>query len=151
MTKDEEKKLETMLVGYAVYCEFVPTGTPDTTVFQLLITPCAQSNVTPTVKTASIAYRRQLLKNGPKKQWRWLNPTESAYQPTTDVYTRRAYLDQTIERLAARGFTLVKKPLVVEVSERDLVDISNRRTPYKLLGRVNRARRKNSFSTAIIK
>lgn len=151
MTRDEEKKLETMLVGYAVYCEFVPVGTPDTTVFQLLITPCAQSNVTPSVKSTSIAYRRQLLKNGPKKQWRWLNPPGTTFEPTTDVYTRRAYLDQTIERLVARGFALVKKPIIVEVSERDLVDISNRRTPYKLLGRVNKVRRKSSGFSTIIK
>jgi len=148
---NDEKIKDTLLVGRAVYLEFALKTNPESTAFQLLITPEAQSKLTPTLRTVSIAYRRQLTHGGPKKQWRWLNPSQEEYAPTTDARTRRTYLDMTISRLADRGFEVLKQPLIVDVSERDLEDICHRQTPYKLIGRVLKVRRKHGFPTKFIK
>jgi hypothetical protein len=152
MPSNDEKIKDTLLVGHAVYLELVLKTNPSSTVFQMLICPEAQSKLTPTRKTTSIAYRRQLTAGAPKKQWRFINPTAEAYAPGPVLsLTRRQYLDQTIERLAARGFEVFKQPIVVQVSEKDLEDICDRTTPYKLIGRVNKVRRKLGFPTTFIK
>jgi hypothetical protein len=44
-----------------------------------------------------------------------------------------------------------KQPIVVQVSEKDLEDIAARNTPYKLIGRVLKVRRKHGFPTTFIK
>lgn len=151
MPSNDDKIKDTLLVGRAVYCEFVLKTNPDSTVFQLLITPEAQSKLVPSLRTTAIAYRRQLTNGGPKKQWRWLNPSLEEFMPDADAHKRRTYLNATIERLAARGFEVLKQPLIVDVSEHDLEDIARRQTPYKLIGRVLKVRRKHGFPTTFIK
>lgn len=151
MTSNDDKIKDTLLVGRAVYCEFVLKTNPDSTVFQLLITPEAQSKLVPSLRTTQIAYRRQLANGGPKKQWRWLNPSADECTPEASALQRRRFLNQTIERLSARGFEVLKQPLVVDVSEHDLEDICRRQTPYKLIGRVLKVRRKHGFPVTFIK
>lgn len=151
MPSNDDKIKDTLLVGRAVYCEFVLKTNPDASVFQLLITPEAQSKLVPSLRTTPIAYRRQLTNGGPKKQWRWLNPSMDEYLPDASTLQRRRFLDQTIERLAARGFEVLKQPLIVDVSEHDLEAIAKRQTPYKLIGRVLKVRRKHGFPTTFIK
>lgn len=151
MPSNDDKIKDTMLVGRAVYCEFVLKTNPDASVFQLLITPEAQSKLVPSMRSTSIAYRRQLTNGGPKKQWRWLNPSLDEFAADADALKRRTYLNATVERLHHRGFVVLKQPLVVDVSEHDLEDICRRQTPYKLIGRVLKVRRKHGFPTTFIK
>ncbi|NBS92168.1 MAG: hypothetical protein EBS91_00075 [Betaproteobacteria bacterium] len=151
MTPNDEKLKDSLLVGHAVYLEFVLPHSIDTSVFQMLICPEAQSKVTPTLKTPAITYRRQLSAGGPKKQWRYLSPSHSSFLPESTAEMRREFINQTIERLHTRGFRVHKQPIVVQVSEKDLEDIIARNTPYKLIGRVLKVRRKHGFPTTFIK
>jgi len=151
MPSNDDKIKDTLLVGRAVYCEIVLRTNPDASVFQMLLTPEAQSKLVPSLRTIPIAYRRQLTNGGPKKQWRWLNPSSDEYLPGSSSLQRRRFLDATMERLASRGFVVLKQPLIVDVSEHDLEDIAKRQTPYKLIGRVHKVRRKHGFPTTFIK
>jgi hypothetical protein len=116
MTTTNDKVKDSLLVGHAVYLEFVLPHNIDSGVFQLLLCPEAQSKLAPTLKTSQIAYRRQLMANGPKKQWRYLSPSMSATLPSATAEARREFLDQTMERLHTRGFRVHKQPIVVQVS-----------------------------------
>ena len=43
------------------------------------------------------------------------------------------------------GYKLYKQPIVVEVSQADVADIRSSKTPYKVLGRITRARKALGF------
>jgi hypothetical protein len=52
-------------------------------------------------------------------------------------------------QLVASGYTLYKQPIVVEVASSDLDDVRLSKTPYKILGRVTRSRRKLEFGESL--
>lgn len=80
-----------------------------------------------------------------KSLWRMANlpkaPTVSSSNPDEDVYTRLAVLlDWLGVSREDSGYSLVGKPLVVEVSRLDFDDIINNKTPTKLIYRINQSR-----------
>lgn len=140
------------VIGRAVYMEF----RKETQTYQMMITPDGLNNEGRNVP--STLYRRQISRMTPRRAWRtYALPklvqdtatgtfkTYGTEQSLDEALTRLNYIDSSFTRLAANGYTLYKQPLIVEVSQSDLEEIRNSKTPYKVLGRITRLRKQNGF------
>ena len=139
------------VVGKALYMEFRSSNQT----YQMIITPDGLTlegrNIPATV------YRRQISSSRPRRAWKTLAFPKLPQDPSgvfnmlnvdaakEQATSRAGYLESNIQRLHANGFTLFMKPIIVEVSQADLDDIRYAKTPYKILGRITRARKVLGF------
>jgi hypothetical protein len=130
--------------GSAFYAEFT---NPYGNVFQIFITPDGINEVGELV--TATAFTRTLSEAKPKRQWR---ATKLGRQIVNDegVATpesreaRLTALEYTIRRLSTQ-YTLVVKPLFVEVSKKDLLDVGLGKTPIKVTYRIGQTRSAQGF------
>lgn len=137
--------------GTALYAEF-SKGASGT--LMLLVTPDGHDEAGEKVE-ASI-YRRVVTSYSPKRQWRNTRLPEIRTAAPMPNDEKQKYGEQRfevsfslLEQIINHGWTLVKQPLFVEVSKRDLNDIRNRRTPSKIIYRINQSRKALGFPDPI--
>lgn len=146
---DKEKDVQ----GVALYAEWRRTGAT----MMVLITPDGYDTKGNAV--AGAIYRRVLTPYTPKKQWRrssltW-TPVEEAsglHDDNKALFTERrlSFATQMFDGLLSGGWTMVGKPIFVEVSKADLDNISSYKTPTKVIYRVNQSRTALGYPTEII-
>ena len=133
---DPEKKVQ----GTALYAEFKNEYQQ---IFQMFITPDGwneHGNF-----SIARAYYRRLSVSQPKKQWKTQTIKRELVDPVTGATTESQREDR-IETLAwlmkrvSISSTIVGKPFFVEVSQKDLTDVSNSKTPTKVVHRINQTR-----------
>ena len=151
-----------MVVGHALYLEFARTTVSHNYTTQVIITPEAAASNGNTVPVC--VYRRRLATGALRKQWAQIRATRlaSVYAaaipagpvlsslPTSDknrivTDSMLSSLDKVFESLAKNSYTLFKVPVTVEVVATDMDDIAAGKTPYKLLGRIWKARKALGF------
>jgi hypothetical protein len=100
-------------------------------------------------------YRRVITSYAPKRQWRSTPliavdlarplPTGDQFRRNRLAEERMLTLKMTLEQIVHQGWTLVKEPVFVEVSKRDLTDVEKRKTPAKIVYRINQSRKALGF------
>ena len=137
-------------VGKAVYLELVKG--PMTT--QVLFTPEGHNAAHTTVPMA--LYRRRISTVQPRKTWRFASSNKTysaalaaASSPATTKLEAPAlvlaFALNYISSLGAQDWKVRVAPIVVEATAEDLSDVQLGKTPYKLLGRVWKVRKKLGF------
>lgn len=148
---------DTEVVGRAVYLEFTK---PNMTT-QVLITPEGMSTSHKMVPMAM--YRRKLTKVHPRKTWNvGSSPVtssmilsrsaalEPADRPAAVVREMLGLVRPLLDQLQLNSWSLYKDPIIVEVTKEDLEMVRSAKTPYKILGRINKTRKALGFPTEII-
>lgn len=133
---DPEKKVQ----GTALYVEFKNEYQQ---IFQMFITPDGWSEHGSFA--VSRAYYRRLSESQPKKQWK----TQALQRGLVDSLTGATSEAHREERLLTLAWimkrvsissVIVGKPFFVEVSQKDLTDIAQGKTPTKVVHRINQTR-----------
>jgi hypothetical protein len=133
---DPEKKVQ----GTALYVEFKNEFNQ---IFQLFITPDGWNEYGNF--SVARAYYRRLSVSQPKKQWKIQSLQRGLVDSVTGV-TSEAHREERLLTLAwimkrvSISSTIVGKPFFVEVSQKDLTDVSNSKTPTKVVHRINQTR-----------
>jgi len=142
--------------GIGVYAEFRKPGQ----VMQILITPDAYSN---TGRLAPMGFvRRIVTPHTPKKQWQ-VSPLRSAElnelvengKTISDTEKegfaelRMRHATSYFDNVLAQGWTLEKKPILIEMSRFDADDILAGKTPNKMLYRVHISRKALDFPSLV--
>lgn len=143
----------TQVVGKGVYLEF--TKGPMTT--QLLILPEAMSSSGKLVPMTM--FRRRLSPAAPRKTWKasaspLLSSVARSYGPsdTTQKVAQSllSFTNPMLGSLKDNGWTPYKEPIVIEVTLEDIDLVRQAKTPYKVIGRVLKARKALGFPKEII-
>lgn len=116
---------------------------------QMLITPDGYAESGEIVSAA--LYRRVVSAVSPKKQWsssflRSLGdtlstPLTSEAEKDISMDMRMSFAVGWLDSLAVGGWVIVKEPILVEASKKDMTDISTKTTPKKMLYRINQSRK----------
>lgn len=150
--------------GIAVYVEFRKESMGAVATSQFIITPDGYR--TDGLFVPASLYRRAVDRWSPKRQWRssfistQREPSESLPTYGTDE-ERIAHGDERLDRAvnllrqmgvsgtaydgSSIGWTLVGEPLFIEVSKRDLDDVSAHKTPSKVVYRIGQTRTAKKF------
>lgn len=143
--------------GYAVYLEVARDN--KTSASQFLFTPDGFNTNNEFVNAR--VYYRSLSYMTPRRQWhgynlfgkdsilRFLEGNNSDFLNEPDAFTN-SRMDQTVGTVLPRctkenGWSVVFAPIVVEVSKKDLLDISNWKTPTKIIYRVQQVKKSVGF------
>lgn len=145
---DKDKAVQ----GVAVYAEFSRDGATT----QIIVAPDGY-NTDGTLVPAYIV-RRTVTEHTPKKQWKFSRLPEIADAPEvlTDeqkaVYSdeRMRYASSLFDQILRGGWSLVKRPILVEISRKDYDSIYLSKTPTKLLYRVSQSRVALDFPANLI-
>lgn len=144
--------LKTDLAGHALYLELFREDAEST--LQILFTTEMLNehyvHVQPTM------YHRVLTPTSPRATWRTkIFPGLSEVSPLTGTLVKRAdkEFDETavirhsriFNQIAAYGYKLSLKPIVVQVSVEDTEQLRAGRTPYKVLNRITKVRDQYSY------
>jgi len=141
--------LEKEVQGIAVYAEFKKTDSyMSTWIVQVIITPDGYTESG--VLVPACLYRRTISTNAPKKQWRnsplgrlkeedITVPLEDNLKDL-DMDRRMSFAVGWLDSLAEGGWSMVKEPILIETSKKDMTDIRDRSTPKKMLYRINQSR-----------
>jgi hypothetical protein len=88
--------------------------------------------------------------DSPKKQWRSSalrslgdtldTPLTSEAEKDANMDLRMSFAVGWLDSLAGGGWVIVKEPILVEASKKDMTDISTQTTPKKMLYRINQSR-----------
>lgn len=148
---------EAKVQGIAIYAEFAKPGET----MQIVLTPDAYTNAGSLVSMALV--RRIVTPATPKKQWKITNinlnevkELVSAGNKLADAdketFTekRMKYASHYFDQIKNFGWSLVEKPILIEMSRYDADDISKGKTPNKLLYRVGISRTALGFPAEII-
>jgi hypothetical protein len=138
--------------GTALYLEY--TNASNATLM-MLVTPDGFAEDGNQVDAS--LYRRIVTSYAPKRQWR-TSPMRridlARALPKGDDFRRQrlaeerlVYVKGLFEQVTNQGWSLVKQPIIVEVSKRDLTDIAKRKTPSKVIYRINQSRKALDFPT----
>lgn len=138
--------------GVAVYAEWAKARC----LLQVIITPDGYTESSNEFVQASM-YRRITTAEKPKQQWKASSlehDKRDEYGPLlpltdeeTSQYAERR-LSKTIEwfdRMIVGGWEIVKEPLLIEVSKKDMDDIRLGKTPSKFMYRVDLVRKTLEF------
>lgn len=136
--------------GIALYAEFRKPGAT----MQIIITP---DGYTVDDKEVSAAlFRRVVTPSTPKKQWRssslsWKHVSSLNGEKIADdqreqfTETRMEFTTQLFDGILNGGWTMMKEPILLETSKKDLQDVKDGKTPNKLIYRVNQSRDAQGF------
>lgn len=136
--------------GIGIYAEF---SRPRQTV-QVVIVPDGFDSDGHQVSASVI--RRQITDTTPKKQWKFASLPASGQEVVDDdarllyAESRLRYSSGLFDQLIGGNWTLVEKPILVEVSRKDYDLIRARKTPTKLLYRVYQSRKALGFPEELI-
>jgi hypothetical protein len=144
---EKEKEVQ----GVAVYAEW----TKPNALLQVIITPDGYTEQDEF--TQSHMYRRVITTDKPKQQWR-ASPLDydkhdeyNSILPLLDTEissyaeTRMNKTIQWFDKMLIGGWEIVKEPLLVEVSKKDMGDIRLGKTPSKFMYRVDLIRKALDF------
>jgi hypothetical protein len=147
---DKEKEVQ----GFAVYGEFRKEGATT----MVLITPDGYG--TDGARTGAQLFRRVLTTYSPKRQWR------ASYVGNAEVEgvsiplknedkeryaeSRLSFAVQLFEGIKNGGWAIAGKPIVTEVSRKDIDDIRAGRTPSKVIYRINQTRAKVGYPAELV-
>jgi hypothetical protein len=151
MNTDKEKSVQ----GVAIYAEFARNGATT----QIIVTPDGHNsdgNVVP----ATIV-RRTVTEHTPKKQWRFsrlansdadLEALVSSGSEHKEKYAdeRLRYASNLFHQVLVGDWTIVKKPILLEVSKIDLDSIALSKTPTKMIYRINQSRSALDFPADLV-
>lgn len=135
--------ISTNVQGRAVYIEAThPSGA----VTQVLIMP---EGLTSAHAIAPLAmYRRRLTPMTPRKTWRHIassittEKAKAAHSDNPEIASSiLTFLTPMFDGFVANGWSIRKEPVFVEVTSDDLEDSRQGKTPYKVFGRVWKARK----------
>jgi hypothetical protein len=144
---EKEKEVQ----GVAVYAEWTKTDS----LLQIIITPDGYTESDEFVQASM--YRRIITTENPKKQWRASSlgfdkhDEYSALLPLLDTETsgyaetRMNKTTQWFDKMLIGGWEIVKEPLLIEVSKKDMDDIRLGKTPSKFMYRVDLVRKTLDF------
>jgi hypothetical protein len=144
--------------GIAVYGEFARSNATT----QVIITPEGYDSNGKEVSMNVI--RRTVTDSSPRKQWRFstlakvsagimeqIASGKSMEQAKEDYCDERfRYASALFDQLLRGDWTLVGEPLLIEVSKIDLDNISEGKTPTKLLYRVTQSRIAKGYPTDLV-
>lgn len=139
--------------GFAMYAEFVNTtdGPKRGNIFQMFFTPDGMSETGKYV--GAHVYARELSKDKPKRQWRTAalaSPLlDDQGQNTPEHRLERVHTGNSVRstlRNLALYAEIVGEPFFVEVSKKDLEDISNGRPLTKVIYRIGETRKAKGFA-----
>ena len=140
--------------GVALYAEFSKSNAT----LMFIVTPDGFSQQGYEVRAS--LYRRVVTDYSPRKQWR--NSSLSAIDfakplRAGDEFRRKrlaeerlSTVQQLFEIIGANGWTLIKQPIFVEVSQKDLDEIREHKTPSKIIYRINQTRKALGFPEEIV-
>ncbi len=140
--------------GIALYVEFRKPGA----MLQLFLTP--DGYTTDGKEVPATLWRRVLTPSTPKKQWR---NSGLSWRPVADLNgealpnekkeefaeKRMSFATQLFDSLLNGGWSMMKEPLLIETSKKDLDDVKMSKTPNKLLYRINQTRDAQGFPAEI--
>lgn len=144
--------------GYGLYLEYEKAYTPDSaSVQQVLVTP--DGLLPDGTMVAMRIYRRRMNPGDGKKQWNHTKAydglrvdalTGAVEQLDEETWLKRGtlrldYAENLFSSIVLQGWTLRNRPVVFEVSQIDLQDIHENKTPYKLMYRMQQSRLKAGF------
>ena len=142
--------LDNQVQGKAVYLEFIKPDHRITT--QVLVMPEGMSTSHKTVPMT--VYRRRITRLANRKTWK----VSPAYYTTKGLMAPPSYkhADEAVNEVLAvlaplftslerNAYVLHKQIVAVEVTPEDLVQVSNAKTPYKILSRVTKSRKALGF------
>lgn len=138
---DPEKKVQ----GTALYAEFKNEYQQ---IFQMFITPDGWNELG--VFAVARVYYRRLSASQPKKQWKVQALQRSLVDPVTGA-TSEEHREERLQTLAwfmkrvSISSTIIGKPFFVEVSQKDLTDVTQGKTPTKVVHRINQTRTALSY------
>ena len=136
--------------GIGVYAEF---SRPRQTV-QVVVVPDGFDSEGRQVNASLI--RRQITDATPKKQWKFAALPSVGVESVGDderlayAENRLRYASGLFDQLVAGGWTLVQKPILIEVSRKDYDSIRAHKTPTKMLYRVAQSRKALGFPEDLI-
>lgn len=137
--------------GVAVYAEFMR---PDATT-QIIIVPDGYDNEGRLIGLSIV--RRVITITTPKKPWKFsiLEPTSLGVVITDEdsdleCFQRMSIPSTLFDQIMAGGWTIVGSPILIETSKKDMDDIGVKKTPTKMLYRINQSRIALGFPAAII-
>lgn len=143
----------TTVAGRAVYLELSKPGMTT----QVLLMPEGLSSKHVTIPMS--VYRRRISTMQPRKTWRYAAGAKSsssvmASSPVASVdpisFAIIDFALNYLQGLARAGWTVLNAPIIVEVTPEDLTEASMGKTPYKVLGRVWKVRKKMGFPKEFI-
>lgn len=143
--------------GLALYLEYEKPYDTGFYVQQVLITPDGFNSAGALVQ--SHVFRRRMRPGEGKKQWKVTATSDKLMVDSLSgaveeldfsvvgkkAYMRMEYTTPLFDAITSQHFTLRLKPLVMEVSQIDLDDITRGKTPYKLMYRMQQCRLKAGF------
>lgn len=143
----------TDFLGGALYAEFSKQLGMRIAVTQMIFIPETSDAPGSTTGTPFCVYRRRISTDMPRRNWRFVTGGQrtSRLLPAPGTITNadvenvsRAILSPIapyLESMSRSGWTLRKKPFVVEFTADDIEPVKLGKTPYKVLGRVQRTRK----------
>ena len=130
--------------GVSLYAEFRKPGAT----MQIIVTPDGYNEEGKQV--AGSLYRRVVTPSAPKKQWRSSSVSSNGVHDVIAASgqiedsqigeiaeQRLSFATQLFDGIIEGGWSITKKPLLIETSKKDLTDVRQGKTPNKLLYRVN--------------
>lgn len=149
---EREKEVQ----GIAVYAEWAKPNA----LLQVIITPDGYTESTNEFVQASM-YRRVVTTDKPKQQWKAsalgsdkhdeYNSTLPLLDTEIASYAERRMNKTTewFDRMLIGGWEIVKQPLLIEVSKKDMDDIRLSKAPSKFMYRVGLLRKALDFPTPL--
>lgn len=149
------------VVGVGVYLEMRREHAGTIYTSQMLVIPeVHRADITVPVTMLS----RRLTKSNPKRNWRQhQSPTYSSVAataastaPTTALRTSLIakeilkFAVSTLERHVNAGYKCVGDPIFFEVTREDAAAIRVGKTPYKVIGRVNKVRKELKYPAELV-
>jgi hypothetical protein len=138
--------------GISLYAEFRKPGAT----MQIFITP--DGYAVDEKEVAATLYRRVVTPSTPKKQWRssslgmkhlsdFIGTGVKISDAHKDEFAeqRMSFTSQLFDGILNGGWTLMKEPIFLETSKKDLQDIRDGKTPNKLIYRINQSRDTQGF------
>lgn len=135
-------------VGFAMYLELEKSSSVTQVLFMPEGTSSAHRDVPITM------YRRRLTSITPRKTWRQaqslhkysdLRTTDVALSAEKAIEQMISFSTTYLNTLAENGWKVRNQIITVEVTAEDLEDARQAKTPYKVLGRVWKVRKKLGF------
>ena len=143
---DKDKAVQ----GVAVYAEFaLPNATT-----QIIIAPDGYDTSGRLIGLSVV--RRTVNSTSPKKPWRFsilpVSPVAEVLEEEKDGFCaeRLAVPATLFDQLLAGGWKMVGDPILIETSKKDLDDIGMKKTPTKMLYRVNLSRTAQGYPVNLI-
>lgn len=140
------------VVGVGMYLEMRRSTDNASYVSQMIILP---EITRPDVTVPMTMLNRRLSKAAPKKIWsRFSSGTMSGKlagaQTSEIVNMMTSFISTSMQRHVTAGYKTVGDPIFFEVTREDAFAVRDMKTPYKIIGRINKARKALRYPEELI-